>query len=222
MKSTQQARSTGKEQKHELVRATPAEIARQAGLILIVLAIWCGLLLVYLNLTGKDRVVVSESPEPTEVMAPLEATQVSTAVEQPPTVTATVPHTVPAPTTTPGATSVPAPLPTEAETLPSPTDTATPSAVADVSFAAQVLPILTSRCQRCHGGDRTENGLDLVSYSGVMAGSVNGPVVIPGSSTTSRLVQVIVSGEMPMRAAKLPASEIETIANWVDQGALDN
>jgi hypothetical protein len=186
------------------------------------MAIWCGLLFVYLNLTGMDHVLASESTEPTEVMAPLEATQVPTAVEQPSTATATVPHTLPAPTTTRGVTSVPAPLPTETETLPSPTDTAILPAAADASFAAQILPILTSRCQRCHGGDRTENGLDLRIYSGIMAGSVNGPVVIPGSSATSRLAQVIVSGGMSMRAPGLPASEIETIARWVDQGALDN
>jgi hypothetical protein len=55
-----------------------------------------------------------------------------------------------------------------------------------------------------------------------MAGSENGPVVIPGDSVASILVQQIVSGEMPKRAPKLPPSEIETIATWVDEGALDN
>jgi hypothetical protein len=55
-----------------------------------------------------------------------------------------------------------------------------------------------------------------------MAGSENGPVVIPDDSAASSLVQQILSGEMPRRAPKLPASEIETIATWVDEGALDN
>jgi hypothetical protein len=55
-----------------------------------------------------------------------------------------------------------------------------------------------------------------------MAGSENGPVVIPGDSVTSSLVQQIISGEMPRRAPRLPASEIETIATWVDEGAQDN
>ena len=61
-----------------------------------------------------------------------------------------------------------------------------------------------------------------MSYAGVMAGSENGPVVIPGDSGASSLVQQIVSGEMPRRAPRLPASEIETISNWVDEGALEN
>jgi hypothetical protein len=61
-----------------------------------------------------------------------------------------------------------------------------------------------------------------MSYAAVMAGSENGPVVIPGDSVTSSLVQQIVSGEMPRRAPRLPPSEIETISTWVDEGALDN
>jgi hypothetical protein len=61
-----------------------------------------------------------------------------------------------------------------------------------------------------------------MSYAGVMAGSEDGPVVVPGDLAASSLVQSIVSGEMPRRAPKLPASEIETIATWVDEGALDN
>lgn len=82
--------------------------------------------------------------------------------------------------------------------------------------------MLTTRCQRCHGGDRTEAGLNLLSYQGVMAGSQNGPVVIPGSSATSPLVELIVSGKMPKRAPRLPETEIEIIRTWVDVGALDN
>jgi hypothetical protein len=91
-----------------------------------------------------------------------------------------------------------------------------------VSFSQDVLPILTNRCQRCHGGGRTSAGIDLSSYASIMAGSPGGPIVIPSNSAASRLVESIVSGQMPRGSGKLPASEIETISNWVDQGALDN
>lgn len=210
MKSTKQARpKKGKRaQKRAWERATPAQIARQAGLILLVVAIWAGLLVLFLSLTGGDEAPASGSPQPTEVAA---ATQAPT-----PT------HTVPAPTEAPKATSGPTALPTETEAPPSPTDTPAPPEAGGVSFAGDVLPILTSRCERCHGGSRAEAGLDLLSYAGVMAGSEKGAVVIPGDSANSSLVQVIVSGEMPRRAPRLPDSEIETIANWVDEGALDN
>ena len=214
MKNTLRVRSTIGSQKREPVRPTISQIVRQAGLILIVLAIWSGLLVAYLNLTGKAGGMVSESPEPTKVVASPGSTQAPAPVEQPAaTATAMVLPTAP-PTTAAEATSVPtvlptAPAPTEAPALPAP---------AGVGFSAEVLPILSSRCQRCHGGDRTEDELELLSYAAVIKGSKNGPVVIAGSSATSLLVQVIMSGKMPKSAPRLPDSEIQTIANWVDQG----
>jgi hypothetical protein len=189
------------------------EEALQAGRILLVVAIWAGLLVVFLSLTGGD-----EAPQPTEVVAAPATTQVPPSTEQPSTAT----HTVPAPTEAPEATSGPTVLPTETGALPSPTDTPAPPGAGGTSFSGDVLPVLTSRCDRCHGGNRIEAGLDLLSYAGVMAGSEDGPVVIPGDSANSSLVQVIISGEMPRRAPRLPDSEIETVANWVDEGALDN
>ncbi len=159
MKSTGQTRQT-EESQRELVRATPAQLMRQAGLILIVVVIWSLLLVGYLSLTGTDEAPVSESPGPTTEVA--------------------------------------------------------------VSFSADVLPIFSERCQRCHGGTQAYRGIDLRSYDSVLAGSSSGPIVIPGSSATSRLVEVIVSGRMPQGAPKLPDTEIETITTWVDEGALDN
>src|SRR5690242_8014815 len=40
-----------------------------------------------------------------------------------------------------------------------------------ISFSQQVLPILQSRCIRCHGGEKTEEHLNMTSYDGLMAGS---------------------------------------------------
>ena len=177
MKGSSRTHPKKKAQKPEPVRATPDQIVRQVGLILIVTVIWAGLLVVYLNLTSPDKTPASETPQAT------------------------------APGTTPSA---------------APTDTPLPSEAGSVSFSKDVLPILTSRCQNCHGGGRAEAGLNLTSYKGVMAGVLGRAVVIPGSSATSILVESIVTGQMPRRASKLPASEIETISNWVDQGALDN
>jgi len=248
MKNALQTRPLRAEQKRDLIPATAAQIVRQAVLILVVIALWAGLLIVFLNLTGGEEVPVAEVPQPTEVVAAPEPTQVATSTE-PPLATATATHTVPAATETSEATSgptelptepseatasptevptetevppSPTELPTETETPSSPTDTPTPPVAASASFSGDVQPILTSRCQRCHGGERIEAGLDLLSYPGVIAGSENGPVVILGDSAASILVQQIVSGEMPRRAPRLPPSEIETIATWVDEGALDN
>jgi uncharacterized membrane protein len=114
------------------------------------------------------------------------------------------------------------PQPTEVGAGPTDAPAATTPEVAKVSFSKDVLPVFEVRCQRCHGTGQTLAGLSLASHAGVMAGSGNGPVVIPGSAETSRLVEVIVSGEMPRGGAKLPESEIQTISTWVDAGAPDN
>jgi len=91
-----------------------------------------------------------------------------------------------------------------------------------VSFAGDVLPILQRRCVKCHGGEKTEEGLILRTYADAMAGSWNGPVIEPGSAEGSFLVEQIVSGKMPKREPRLLPSEIQAISDWIDAGALDN
>jgi hypothetical protein len=154
------------------VRATAAQILRQVVVIIVVLAIWSAVLVVYLGLTQPRQGPAAE-PEATQP-------------------------------------------------LPAPTAAATPAGVTQVSFSGDVLPIFSTRCERCHGAQRAEAGLALISYADVLAGSGRGPVVIPGSAATSRLVEAIVSGEMPWGGPRLPDAEIQTISDWVDAGALDN
>jgi cytoskeletal protein RodZ len=103
-----------------------------------------------------------------------------------------------------------------------PTETSMPAEATAVSFSADVLPILSERCERCHGGARAYRGIDLRSYDSVLAGSSSGPLVVPGSSATSTLVEVLVSGRMPQGGPRLSDTEIETITTWIDEGALDN
>ena len=103
-----------------------------------------------------------------------------------------------------------------------PEGTPAPPQGAEVSFSADVLPIFDARCQQCHGTGRAEAELSLASHAEVMAGSDYGSVVIPDSAETSRLVEVIVSGEMPPGGRKLTESEIQTISNWIDARAPDN
>jgi mono/diheme cytochrome c family protein len=93
---------------------------------------------------------------------------------------------------------------------------------ASVSFANDVLPIIQSRCTNCHGGDRTEKGLNLKTYTDLMSGSENGPVVTAGNAADSRLVELITNQKMPKRGPKLTPPQVQLIAEWVDQGALNN
>lgn len=132
-------------------------------------------------------------------------------------------ESVPAPqasSTSPAATDTTAP-PTELPTQMA-TATAEPAASGTVSFANDVLPILQSRCVNCHGGERVEEGLLLRSYAELMAGSNNGPVILPGDAAGSLLVELITNQKMPKRGPKLTPPQVQLITDWVNQGALDN
>ncbi|HXQ33312.1 MAG TPA: c-type cytochrome domain-containing protein, partial [Anaerolineales bacterium] len=113
-----------------------------------------------------------------------------------------------------------------------PTDTAqatTPAAAtqpvaqgATVSFATDILPIIQSRCINCHGGDRTEEGLVMLTYAELMAGSDNGPVVMPGDAGNSLLAELVSTQKMPKRGPKLTPPQVQVIIDWINQGAVDN
>ena len=137
----------------------------------------------------------------------------------------------PEPTTAPAIepTNTTAPLPVEttlpATDAPAPADpTATTAApvTASVSFANDVLPILNSRCFNCHGGDATREGLSMASYDTLMAGSDNGPVIVPGDPDNSLLVKQLLNGKMPKRGPKLTPEQIQIIIDWILAGAPNN
>lgn len=105
------------------------------------------------------------------------------------------------------------------------------SATESVSFANDVKPVLDQYCLECHqpGGAGFEaSGLDMSSYQGIIKGTRNGPMVIAGDSMGSNLL-VLMEGradpsiKMPHGGAiEVPASEIQTIKAWIDQGAQNN
>ena len=119
----------------------------------------------------------------------------------------------------------PAPVteaPTGAPVEVAPTEAPTEAPAATVSFANDVLPILESRCVNCHGGDRIEKGLSLRNYDEVMAGSENGPVIVPGDPANSLLVELVTNQKMPKRGPKLTPPQVQTITEWVAAGAPNN
>jgi mono/diheme cytochrome c family protein len=93
---------------------------------------------------------------------------------------------------------------------------------ATVSFANDILPIIESRCANCHGGNRTEEGLVLLTHADILAGSDNGPVVVPGDAANSLFVEMVATQKMPKRGPKLTPPQIQLFTDWVNQGALDN
>ncbi len=136
----------------------------------------------------------------------------------------------PLPATEPAAPTEAVFQPTEAPTVTeAPIATATieapatnSSTTSEVSFAADIKPILDARCIKCHGVEQTKEGLDLQTYDNIFAGSRNGSVIEPGNAEHSLLVQLIVEGEMPNRGQPVTPEELQLIINWVNQGALNN
>jgi len=112
--------------------------------------------------------------------------------------------------------------PTEVSQGTAPTETSAGAATASVSFSKDVLPILESRCFNCHGGERVGNGLRLGSYEDVLAGSENGPVIVPGDAAHSLLVELVTNQKMPKRGPKLTPPQVQLITEWVNSGAPNN
>jgi mono/diheme cytochrome c family protein len=123
-------------------------------------------------------------------------------------------------TSAPTPTDVPTDVPTERPTE-GPAEAPAAGAVT-VSFANDVLPIIESRCVNCHGGDRIEEGLVMLSYNDLLAGSENGPVIVPGDPANSLLVELVTSQKMPKRGPKLTPPQVQIITEWVAAGAPNN
>ena len=93
-----------------------------------------------------------------------------------------------------------------------------------VDYGSQIQTIFDNNCTSCHqNGGAYQNGLDLTSYDNLMAGdSENGPVIIPGNHASSLLWQKVNSGAMPPgNNEDLNSDEIDLIAAWIDEGALE-
>ena len=100
----------------------------------------------------------------------------------------------------------------------------------NVSFSADVQPILKQRCFECHlagGTGYTASGFDMSSYESLMKGGKFGPFVIPGDPFTSTM-NMLVEGRahpsihMPHGREKLSDREIEILRVWVQEGAKNN
>ena len=91
-----------------------------------------------------------------------------------------------------------------------------------VDYNSQIQPIFDTNCTTCHNyaGSAT---LNLTSFSGLINGGVSGPSIIAGDHENSLLYQRLIlpvgsAGSMPPNVP-LSQSEIDLIAQWIDQGA---
>lgn len=92
-----------------------------------------------------------------------------------------------------------------------------------IDFLGDVQPIFESRCQGCHGAQQQMAGLRLDSGAVILKGASDGPVIQPGKSAASRLMERVTSTKkgfgMPPIGEPLTAGQIATLRAWIDQGA---
>jgi hypothetical protein len=81
-------------------------------------------------------------------------------------------------------------------------------------FKSEIMPVLEKNCVMCHGDKQKMAGLDLSSFSGMMAGSSSGPVIAPGKPERSMLWKLIENGQMP-QGGKLTAGDKQLIRSYM-------
>jgi mono/diheme cytochrome c family protein len=90
-----------------------------------------------------------------------------------------------------------------------------PAAAAGVSFTRQVAPMLVRSCGGCHVTGRRGN-FQMASYDALMRSGM----VQRGVGNASRLVEVILSGDMPRGGGRVSPDEVGMLVSWINAGAV--
>lgn len=103
----------------------------------------------------------------------------------------------------------------------------TASWAADLDFYQDVYPFLKSNCISCHNKTTTKADLNMETPELMIKGGESGPAIVPGKSEESLIVAAsrhTQDMEMPppnnkSGAVNLTPEEIDTLKQWIDQGA---
>ncbi|MFV2068509.1 MAG: DUF1549 domain-containing protein [Pirellulales bacterium] len=95
----------------------------------------------------------------------------------------------------------------------------------DANYQRDIRPLFAQKCAACHSALRQEAGLRLDAGSLILQGSESGPVLVPGSATTSRLMQRVSGQDPDLRMPPpdagegLDAKQVALLSAWIDAGA---
>lgn len=87
-----------------------------------------------------------------------------------------------------------------------------------VSFVKEVLPVLSSKCGRCHI-NQSRGQFSMSTFDSLERGTPDGKVLFPGKAEGSRIVEVIESGDMPRGGGTVAKAELDTLKKWINEGA---
>jgi len=108
------------------------------------------------------------------------------------------------------------------EFLPTPQPTPAPQDLPedpqDLTYTDNISSILVSRCGACHG-ESAQAGLILTSYTGLLAGNDNGPVIIPGDPAASLIL--IKTKDAGSHFSQFTSQERSVIEDWIKAGAAE-
>jgi hypothetical protein len=103
---------------------------------------------------------------------------------------------------------------------------ASAQAVGPVEYLRDIKPLLAVKCYECHSGLRPAKAqLRLDTGALIREGGEHGPVILPGNSAESLLLERVsaadVATRMPPegRGEALTAKQVELLRSWIDQGA---
>jgi uncharacterized membrane protein len=92
-------------------------------------------------------------------------------------------------------------------------------------YVSHIQPILQDYCVQCHSPEKIKGELRLDTFEMIMAGGVNGPVIIPGDSESSNMIHAIhlpldTDEHMPPQGKpQLREDIVQLLSWWIDQGA---
>src|SRR3954463_1833820 len=94
----------------------------------------------------------------------------------------------------------------------------------EIDFNAEVKPIFNKKCIACHGGVRQKAGFSVLFRKEALAPTESGkPAIIPGKPDESEIMRRITATDpeerMPFKHEPLSAQEIETLGQWISEGA---
>lgn len=96
----------------------------------------------------------------------------------------------------------------------------------EVSFNRDIRPIFTKHCTSCHGGVKAAGEISLIYRDQALSEGKSGEIaIVPGKPEISEMMRRITSTDpdeimpKPKHGPPLSAKEIETIKQWISEGA---
>jgi hypothetical protein len=98
------------------------------------------------------------------------------------------------------------------------------SAKPKVTYQDDLTAVFRESCFGCHNADKAKGGLNLATFSSMMAGGSSGTAIEPGDPDNSYLYLLVThqsEPHMPLNSPKLPEAKLAIIRRFIEDGALE-